>query len=790
MKKLVIAALLCLAAVCVFAQDADFYYNRGVDNYQAGDLDAAIADWTEAIRLNPEDAYAYYNRGVAYKNQGDLDRAIADYTAALALNPELAEAYNNRGLAYAAKGDLDRAVADYTAAINLNPEYAYAYNNRGNAYQAKGDLDRAVADYTAALALNPDHAYVYNNRGTAYYEKGELDSAAADYRLSIKAAAGSGNMLDIFHRAWEFTGFTYRSYPFLEDITGGYGALVAGLAREALEASIAKAEQARSGLGARGAALTGRVLYQYYAAADLEAVLGSPDRAFGYSESLRSRGFLEQLGTEAALRLPGVNAADARRVRELSADIGNTQESLSRLNPQTEGDRYTEANRRLVMLEGELAAVEARITGGLSPAEKARYAQLRNPRPVGAEEARAWCPPDTAVLEYVLWDDTVDFAAPASSTGQSSYQDRPSINSYCLVLTKDGIIPVVLDHDLDYVSLVNYLRQNVTDGIDPASEFMEERRNVLYSALIKPVLDHLPPSVTNLVIVPDGILGHLPFDILRETAESPDLGQTYRLSFSPSVSVSILAAKTGLRKSTPLLALGGAWYHPEKTAARRGERSMEFGAAEAAGEGQTEQAAQAAPRWLDLPGTETEVKALQTLVTHRDMTLLLGKEVTEETVKGLSGAGKLSAYPAIHFACHGYFNALDAARSGIVFSEVSGLVSTGEDGYLTIPEIVLLNLDARIVVLSACETGLGELKRGDGMVGLARAFMIAGTENVGVSLWSIADEAAAEFMTRMYRRVLQEGKTFKEAYYLVKNEFRSDPQWSHPVYWAAFVLYE
>jgi CHAT domain-containing protein len=76
------------------------------------------------------------------------------------------------------------------------------------------------------------------------------------------------------------------------------------------------------------------------------------------------------------------------------------------------------------------------------------------------------------------------------------------------------------------------------------------------------------------------------------------------------------------------------------------------------------------------------------------------------------------------------------------------------------------------------------------MVGLARSFMIAGTENVGVSLWSISDEATAEFMTRMYRKVLKEGKTFKEAYYQVKSEFRSDPKWSHPLYWAAFVLYE
>jgi CHAT domain-containing protein/tetratricopeptide (TPR) repeat protein len=657
-----------------------------------------------------------------------------------------------------------------------------AYNNRGAAYNYKGHLDAAIADYTAALSLNPEYASAYNNRGNAYAAKGDLAAAAADYRRSIEATAKSGNMLDIFFRAWEFAGYLYENAPFLENVPGGFAALQTALARDALEASIARAEEARSGLGARGTALTGRLLYQYYAAVDLEVFAGSEDRAFFYSESLRSRGFLEQLGTEAALRIGGVDATDARRVRELSADIGNMRDLLAKLNPQTEGDHYAEAGRRLTGLETELAALEARIVAGLpGDAARARYAQLRNPKPVSAEDARSWCPDDTAVLEYVLWDDTVDFAAPAaSSTGQSSFQDRPAINSYCLVLTKDGIIPVRLDPEPDYVSLVNYLRHNIIEKLDLSWELMEERRNALYNALIKPVLERLPPSVTKLIIVPDGILGHLPFDILRENADGPDLGQSYRLSFSPSVSVSMLAAGAGQGEKLPLLALGGAWYHPEKLAGSRGS-----GNREPAGEQGTK-----TRRWLDLPGTETEVRALQALVSRRDISLVLGSEVSEERIKTLSGAGELAKYAALHFACHGYFDTLDPDRSGIVFSEVSGLITTGQDGYLTIPEIVLLRLKSRIAILSACETGLGEVARGDRMVGLARAFMVAGTKNVGVSLWSIDDDATAEFMTRMYRKVLKEGHSFKEAYYRVKDEFRSHPQWNKPAYWAAFVLYE
>lgn len=107
-----------------------------------------------------------------------------------------------------------------------------------------------------------------------------------------------------------------------------------------------------------------------------------------------------------------------------------------------------------------------------------------------------------------------------------------------------------------------------------------------------------------------------------------------------------------------------------------------------------------------------------------------------------------------------------------------------------LPETAVLSLDADMVCLSACETGLGEVKRGDGMVGLSRAFMVAGADRVGVSLWCIDDEATAEFMTLMYQKVRQEGKSYSRAYREVKAEFRKSEDFDHPYYWAAFVLYE
>ena len=160
--------------------------------------------------------------------------------------------------------------------------------------------------------------------------------------------------------------------------------------------------------------------------------------------------------------------------------------------------------------------------------------------------------------------------------------------------------------------------------------------------------------------------------------------------------------------------------------------------------------------------------------------------------KRLSLEGTLLDYPIIHFALHGFFNDNLIPQAALVFSEVSGLLGSEsrEDGYLSIEEIALLELNAKMVMLSACQTGLGQLNRGDGMSGLARAFMVAGAQNVGVSLWEIDDDVTTQFMWDVYSKVIHEDKNFREAYSEVKEEFRNSVRWSHPFYWAGFTMYE
>ena len=162
------------------------YYSRGLAYYDKGDDDRAIAEYNEAIRLDPKFAYAYSSRGLTYDHKGDLERASPDYDEAIRLDPKYAQALFNRGNAYYQKGDDDRAIADYNEAIRLSPKFAYAYNNRGTAFDHKGDDDRAIADFNEAIRLDPKFAQAYSNRGLANYQRGDFDRAIADYGEAIR----------------------------------------------------------------------------------------------------------------------------------------------------------------------------------------------------------------------------------------------------------------------------------------------------------------------------------------------------------------------------------------------------------------------------------------------------------------------------------------------------------------------------------------------------------------------------------------------------------------------------
>ncbi len=161
------------------------YRNRGRTRAEAGATDAALADLTEAIKLNPADGQAYGYRAQVHVTRRNLDAAISDFGDVIRLRPKAVFGYSGRGHAYLVKGDARQAIDDFSQALRLAPGSAVAYNNRGLAYKAQGNLPRAIEDFTLALSINPLYGLAYNNRAYTHEAAGRKAEAVADFRSAL-----------------------------------------------------------------------------------------------------------------------------------------------------------------------------------------------------------------------------------------------------------------------------------------------------------------------------------------------------------------------------------------------------------------------------------------------------------------------------------------------------------------------------------------------------------------------------------------------------------------------------
>jgi tetratricopeptide (TPR) repeat protein len=195
-------------AAAIYSWRADAYIHTG-------ELDKAMSDANESIRLNPRDDRGYLERGIVYRRTGSLDKAIGDYGTTIHFNPNFARAYYDRAIAYALRGDYNQAIRDNTEAIRRgNPiDQPDFYYNRALAYQAIGSVDKAMADYNEAIRRAPKELNNYCGRASAFEDIGQLDKASADYdqvtRLSPKDASDY-----MFRGSAHFATGNYRAAAF------------------------------------------------------------------------------------------------------------------------------------------------------------------------------------------------------------------------------------------------------------------------------------------------------------------------------------------------------------------------------------------------------------------------------------------------------------------------------------------------------------------------------------------------------------------------------------------------
>jgi CHAT domain-containing protein len=312
-----------------------------------------------------------------------------------------------------------------------------------------------------------------------------------------------------------------------------------------------------------------------------------------------------------------------------------------------------------------------------------------------------------------------------------------------LVVSRNGARVVALPPTQEIDAAREALRAD-----DPEGE-VEKSSEALRRLIVDPLA--LGPEVRRVVVSPDGALAYVPFALLvpeREVVLVPS-GTTYRL----------------LREDAPLrgegvLALGDPDY-----AARIDERALAV--------------VRGGTRLVSLPGTRIEAREVGDPV-------LLGVDASEDGLR--SALGRRARWRAVHLACHGL---IDTKRPQ--FSSLALTPDAQDDGFLTTLEVFRARIPADLVVLSACETGRGKVVGSEGIVGLTRAFMFAGSPRVICSLWKVEDEATRALMVKFYElwnpkdgsKALPTAEALRRAQAFV----RAQEKWKHPYYWAAWVLW-
>jgi CHAT domain-containing protein len=273
--------------------------------------------------------------------------------------------------------------------------------------------------------------------------------------------------------------------------------------------------------------------------------------------------------------------------------------------------------------------------------------------------------------------------------------------------------------------------------------------------LSRVLVSRLPPSIKQIVIVPSGRLGTIPFEALPLNAKSMThfdgvkfLLEKYAISYEFATAL-MLQRDSNASNQAASIYLCAPIQFPEKD------------------------------NLNELPGTEKEVTAIASLFSKSSYVAKF-QEANETNIK----AATLSSYDYLHFATHGIVDETEPELSRI-------FLNTGnkDDGHLFSGEIYNLQLKAQLAVLSACQTGLGKLSKGEGVIGLSRALTYAGAKNIIVSFWSVADESTAELMTSFYKRLIEDDeKNFSMALRQAKLQLIKSRKFSTPYYWAPFVL--
>jgi CHAT domain-containing protein len=372
-----------------------------------------------------------------------------------------------------------------------------------------------------------------------------------------------------------------------------------------------------------------------------------------------------------------------------------------------------------------------------------------------------------------------------------------------------------VDKKIALEKTINFYRMLIKNPTPENDKALREIARVLYDIFIKPIETHIDDK-KELIIIPEEILGFLPFETLIDS-EGRYLVEKYVIRYAQSMTIQHLIKNRQYESDRkPLLAFGGAVYDEINYEADMVTNDKEldfiknktFLAMADDRSIRDVYASLGIESLSNLPGTLDEINAIRKIVDNSET--ISGKELTEARIKSMSDSGELSQYKVLHFATHGMTVPAFPELSAIVLSQFKRGQGS-EDGYLRMGEIAKLKLNADFVNLSACETGLGKIYGGEGIVGLTQSFLLAGAKGISASLWNVSDRSTSMFMVGVYQLVEKKGMSYSQAINEMKRIFirgqtsiDSEPsrgikvievdetrpeKLSHPYYWGPFVYY-
>jgi CHAT domain-containing protein len=722
---------------------------------------------------------ALHNMGVVARLRGDFDRSVQLFVQEREISDQIAPAgraavWNafELGVTELERANLDRADDHFRRSEELgaaepagSPHAALLALMRANiAYQRK-DLasaekllrqaldyyERTAATGPAATAILNDLARVLRERGLDREAEDRLRRALALRRQygpgSSEAAQSSHNLGLLLWKTGRLTEAEVELRRAIDDL-------------EAQQGKLGGSEESMSIFGSRFADY-----YKDYLGLLME--LHREQDAFLILERFRAGAFLRTLA-QRDLAVPEGILSDLERERSLTnVEYERTQGEIRKLHPANDKKKIDEDLARLMELRQKRLEISDRIKKA-SP----KYAALKYPQPLGLAAARAALDPGTLLLSY-----SVGKAKTFLFVVSADPERGPPLSAFMLPVGDEALR-----------ESVDALRRLIERN-KPSPDLFARSRS-LYDALLKPA-EALIGTGGRLLILPDGPLHTVPWAALVRSVKS---GQhQYLVEWKPVHTAASATVYAELKKSRrdgagaaaiEVAAFGDPRYPApveRKTAVFRGYGAKEVDE-DTHGDPEVNAVLRGGYRFDPLPRSRQEVEAIVSLYAPRSEAYV-GAQATEERARSI---GK--DVPLIHYACHAYVNERFPLDSALVLTIPENRKPGQANGLLQAWEIFEnVRIDADLVTLSACDSGLGKEMAGEGLIGLTRAFQYAGARSVLASLWKVEDQSTAELMKGFYGH-LKAGKTKDQALRMAQIDLIRSKTLSQPRGWAAFHL--